>query len=521
MASKSGRIFAAAIGIAALLNPGTLLAGPRGGGSGHGGGGHFGGGAHFGGGGHFGGGTTHFSAGHFGGGAAHFHSFGGVRGFSGSHFGAARIGHAHFGSANVRAFSGSHLGALRIGHGHFGSANFRNFNGARLGAYTGVAHINSAHALASGATGALAGRAAWSRWGNPNWHAGWNGGWGGWNGSWGGWNAGWGGWVGPVFWPYFFGNLLAFTFWPYPYFDPFWAYSDLFVWDALFWPGPYYIYGPAYAYGPDYYDIYGEYAYAGRMRTRTARHVIPEITGPIQNQTDLAQSCSGLAPGVIGLPLDRIETTIHLTNEQLKALDKLKAASSQASDVLKTSCSSEIPLTPVDRLDAVQERINSMMQALESVRTPLDDFYNSLNEEQRQRFAALSQARTARTNRRESASGNDLAALCSRRAEGFTQLPVQRVEQVIKPTPEQLNAFDKLKTASTEAANLLRASCPAQLPQTPIDRFDAVSKRLDAMSEAIKTVRPALAGFYASLTDEQKARFNILGPLPNQSSRQG
>ena len=223
MASKSGRIFAAAIGIAALLNPGTLLAGPRGGGSGHGGGGHFGGGAHFGGGGHFGGGTTHFSAGHFGGGAAHFHSFGGVRGFSGSHFGAARIGHAHFGSANVRAFSGSHLGALRIGHGHFRSANFRNFNGARLGAYTGVAHINSAHALASGATGALAGRAAWSRWGNPNWHAGWNGGWGGWNGSWGGWNAGWGGWVGPVFWPYFFGNLLAFTFWPYPYFDPFWA----------------------------------------------------------------------------------------------------------------------------------------------------------------------------------------------------------------------------------------------------------------------------------------------------------
>jgi len=155
------------------------------------------------------------------------------------------------------------------------------------------------------------------------------------------------------------------------------------------------------------------------------------------------------------------------------------------------------------------------------VRTPLDDFYNSLNEEQRQRFAALSQARTARTNRRESASGNDLAALCSRRAEGFTQLPVQRVEQVIKPTQEQLNAFDKLKTASTEAANLLRASCPAQLPQTPLDRFDAVSKRLDAMSEAIKTVRPALAGFYASLTDEQKARFNILGPPPNQSSRQG
>jgi hypothetical protein len=209
-----------------------------------------------------------------------------------------------------------------------------------------------------------------------------------------------------------------------------------------------------------------------------------------------------------------------LTDEQLNALDELKAASSQASDILKTSCSSEVPLTPVDRLDGVQKRINSMTQALEIVRTPLDNFYNSLNDEQRQRFAALNAARAQQMNHRGSAPANDLAALCSRRAEGFTQLPVQRVEQVIKPTQQQLDAFDKLKAASTEAANQLQASCPTQTPQTPLDRFNAVEKRLQAMDEGIKTVRPALASFYASLTDEQKARFNMLGP-PQNSSRQG
>jgi hypothetical protein len=55
-----------------------------------------------------------------------------------------------------------------------------------------------------------------------------------------------------------------------------------------------------------------------------------------------------------------------------------------------------------------------------------------------------------------------------------------------------------------------------------MDRFDALAKRLDAMAAAVKTVRPALADFYGSLTDEQKARFNMLGP-PRQaaSSRQG
>jgi uncharacterized phage infection (PIP) family protein YhgE len=319
-----------------------------------------------------------------------------------------------------------------------------------------------------------------------------------------------------VFWPYFFGNLLAFTFWPYPYFDPFWAYGDWFVWDALFWPGPYY--GPAYAHGPDY-DVYGGgYAYSGPRRTRVARHAAPEITGSTPNQTDLAQSCGGLAPGVSDLPLDHIESTLQLTGDQLKALDELKAATSQASDILKTSCSSEVPLTPVDRLDAVHKRINDTMQALAIVRGPLDNFYNSLNEEQRQRFAALGSAR-AQGISRGSASSNDLASLCSRRAEGFTQLPEQRIEQMIKPTQQQADAFDKLKAASAEAADQLHASCPTELPQTPIDRFDAAAKRLDAMSEAIKTVRSALADFYASLSDEQKARFNKLGPP--DAARQG
>jgi hypothetical protein len=59
------------------------------------------------------------------------------------------------------------------------------------------------------------------------------------------------------------------------------------------------------------------------------------------------------------------------------------------------------------------------------------------------------------------------------------------------------------------------------MPQTPLDRFDAVAKRLNAMEEAMKTVAPALASFYDSLSDEQKARFNMLGPPRAAASRQG
>jgi hypothetical protein len=36
------------------------------------------------------------------------------------------------------------------------------------------------------------------------------------------------------------------------------------------------------------------------------------------------------------------------------------------------------------------------------------------------------------------------------------------------------------------------------------------------MANAIKLIRPALESFYASLNDEQKARFNMMGTPPQQ-----
>jgi hypothetical protein len=46
-------------------------------------------------------------------------------------------------------------------------------------------------------------------------------------------------------------------------------------------------------------------------------------------------------------------------------------------------------------------------------------------------------------------------------------------------------------------------------------------QRLDAMLQAVRTVRPALEKFYLLLNDEQKARFNALGPdqIQDQQSR--
>ena len=104
-----------------------------------------------------------------------------------------------------------------------------------------------------------------------------------------------------------------------------------------------------------------------------------------------------------------------------------------------------------------------------------------------------------------------LATICDRQAASFTKLPVQDIEEIVKPKDQQQTAFENLKQASAQAADELKTSCAAQTPATPVARLEAASNRLQALVQAVKTVRPTLGAFYASLGDEQKARFNNMG----------
>jgi hypothetical protein len=113
-----------------------------------------------------------------------------------------------------------------------------------------------------------------------------------------------------------------------------------------------------------------------------------------------------------------------------------------------------------------------------------------------------------------------MVAACSQQAGSFVDLPVQRIEQVVQPTAQQQNAFDDLKKATQKASDQLQASCPTAVPKSPVARLDTVETRLSAMTGAIKSVRPDLQNFYASLNDEQKAKFNTVGPPPKSAPSQ-
>jgi hypothetical protein len=99
--------------------------------------------------------------------------------------------------------------------------------------------------------------------------------------------------------------------------------------------------------------------------------------------------------------------------------------------------------------------------------------------------------------------------MCGPRMAGFAEWRLERMERVIKPTEAQRAKFDEFKAASNKAAEAMRTACPTDVPTTMVGRMEAMEKRLDAMLQAVKTVRPTLEAFYATLSDEQKANLNV------------
>jgi hypothetical protein len=335
------------------------------------------------------------------------------------------------------------------------------------------------------------------------------------------------GWFGKVFWPFVVGDVFTAVLWPWPWYEPFWGYGGDYALSNVLWAAPGAL--PASYGNGNIYDIYGgssgRYGSAvgtggssGRYGSAvgTNEKAASGANSETPTEADVAQACADLAPGVTDLPVNDIERTVHPTGDQVAALSALKTAWVSATKIIKTSCSGEVPLTPVRRLDVVEERLGAVLEGLQIVSGPLENFHNSLSEAQKRSFDSML---TANRDRSEAGGGvaGRLSSLCSERAASFSRLPTDKIEQVIRPGEQQRDAWEALKSASAKASTELNASCPAQTPQGLPDRLHAVEQRLAAMIAALRTVRPALTDFYGSLSDEQKARFNMMGQ-PSQGS---
>ena len=288
-------------------------------------------------------------------------------------------------------------------------------------------------------------------------------------------------WAGHVFWPYAYSDIFEYTFWPYAYEPGYWAYAyDDFV-DTVFWgaESPY----SAYArLGPTEYPESNGVATGSRPRERSG-----------VSQQALRQLCGDPEKGITAWPIASIEQAVQPTPEQRALLDELKSAAAKAADAFKESCGGSYAMTPPGRLRAMTNRISATLEAVRIVRPALEKFYNSLSDEQQARFNALGPNVGDRSQPQPQQEANE------------------RIEAVIRPAGKQKETLDQLRGATEKAVQGLQAACPDNVPLTPIGRLEAMEKRLEAMMQAAKLVQPALDEFYATLSSEQKARFNTLG----------
>jgi hypothetical protein len=102
------------------------------------------------------------------------------------------------------------------------------------------------------------------------------------------------------------------------------------------------------------------------------------------------------------------------------------------------------------------------------------------------------------------------ARICTGQAQGIADFAIDKIAQQVQPDQKQQALLDQLKVASVKAVNIMQDACPTDLPSTPTGRLDGMATRVNAMLQAVQTVRPALDRFYHALNDEQRERFNAL-----------
>ena len=111
---------------------------------------------------------------------------------------------------------------------------------------------------------------------------------------------------------------------------------------------------------------------------------------PAQTSADeQANSCSNAKPGLADLPIDRIDQVVQPTDQQEDALARLSGATTDAVAIIQAACPSSTPLTPIGRLEAMKQRISALLTAAKTVQPALEEFYSTLNYEQKARFNTL------------------------------------------------------------------------------------------------------------------------------------
>ena len=242
--------------------------------------------------------------------------------------------------------------------------------------------------------------------------------------------------------------------------------------------------------------VYAAFAASDLDDQRTKRR--PPAKAPLSS----ADPCGSISAAADADALiERIEHAVGPSASRRDALEQLRAALVQAVERINATCPALVPATFTERLNAIQDRIWIMHDALLTLRLPFENFYNSLTDEQQRRL-----------RRDEPQSGESGASvtdgrgqMCAEPAAGIADEIMRAIGRAAPPSEPQRAGVETLRLNSAAMAKLIADSCPTDPLLGPMGRFAAVADRLDVMLFAAMSMSPALQQLYNSLDDKQKA----------------
>ncbi|WP_246666655.1 Spy/CpxP family protein refolding chaperone [Bradyrhizobium guangdongense] len=312
------------------------------------------------------------------------------------------------------------------------------------------------------------------------------------------------GWVGPLFWPFAYGDLYdtvatgnAMSVWSY-------GYRDINA--AIFTP---YAAADLASYEP------------GNPTGRRTRKF-----------PSTQELCNADTADFAQLPPERIEQAIQLSEAQRAGLDELTAAWASAGETIRASCPTETPATALDRIRIMQRRLEAMVKASAAVQPALQKFTSLLDDSQKAKLNALAVDQPGSTPARSRRARHAVprepqpspAAACQAAQQKQAELSLEQqaaeFEKVKWPIDEiaknlQLDATRRatLEVLQDTALRILELPpCPPETLKTMPARLSATKARLEALLQSVKDVSDALDDFYVGLSDEQKAGFEAMGP---------
>jgi hypothetical protein len=126
--------------------------------------------------------------------------------------------------------------------------------------------------------------------------------------------------------------------------------------------------------------------------------------------------------------------------------------------------------------------------------------------------ARSSDAAGPATNGAAAADAGGPSGLCNDGVQAQDDWPSARIEQTVQLTDPQRDALKKLQAAFDDSVKAVRAGCRDTTSLPPSGRLNVLVQRLWAVRDAGTSIRAPLKAFYDSLTDAQKAGFQIKQP---------